>query len=1061
MPSTVRKRDGHVVAFDRFKIWSAVSGAWSEVHPDAQPDDPRIQAVVDAVVDEVLGEPEVTVEDLQDLVERTLMALGFADVARAYIVYRQRHADARDREPDPRAISDYIHASKYARHDEALGRRELYAETVQRVEAMHLRRFAHVPGMEELIRGAFDIVREQRVLPSMRSMQFGGAAIEAINPRIYNCSSTLVDRPRVFSEALYLLLCGCGVGYSVQFEHVEQLPEFARVDQKLVAHHVVADTIEGWSEALWALARSFMVPESDEYGRYVEFSYHLVRDAGAPLKTSGGRAPGHLQLKESLERIRAILLGAQGRQLRPIECHRVMCWLASAVLSGGIRRSAMICLFSPDDGELMSCKADEGWYQREPYLAYANNSAVLVRGEATERQFRRVISQTRRYGDPGAIFVNHAHHVFNPCQPGWASVLTPEGIRQFDDIGIGSTIWSGKRWTKVTNKVMTGIKQVNVYHTRAGSFVGTSNHRVLSGGERVEVKDAETIDIATGGAEGGALDPHAVMDGLVIGDGMVHKASNHAVWLCIGENDTDYHSSEIGGLIVRQREAASAFAWEIKTSISPEELPYTYEREVPARYRFGNEQCVRSFLRGLYSANGSVVRSRITLKAASHCMVVEVQEMLSSLGIPSYYTTNKPSTIQFPNGEYTNRESYDLNITTGRVAFARLIGFIQKYKTAKLVEACCVQQAHNAKTEFEVVHVEDMGEQQVYDITVDAPEHTYWTGGLLVSNCSEIGMNPTHEGDDGIRRTGWSFCNLCEINAAKLHSRESFLVAACAAALIGTLQASYTDMPYLGPVSEAIARRDALIGVGMTGMQDAPAIACDPGLQRAVAEQVVNLNTRIAAWIGINAAARCTTVKPSGTTSLELGCVGSGIHFHHARRYFRRVTADGLEVVFQAFREANPHMCTEMPDGKWSIEFPVQAPADARVRGDFTAIEFLEIVRSTQNHWVRPGTARDDGGLTHNVSNTVTVRAQEWDEVADYVWRHRGELTGVSYLADTGDNFPFAPFQEVRTDAQLRRWNELVAGYRPVDYLTVLEATDTTAVSQEAACANGACTYQV
>ncbi|HEY6021070.1 MAG TPA: recombinase, partial [Candidatus Paceibacterota bacterium] len=223
--------------------------------------------------------------------------------------------------PDPTALQNYIHASKYARYMPEMQRREVYDETVDRVELMHIKRY---PALRTEIEAAFKLVREQKVLPSMRSMQFGGAAIEANNSRIYNCASSLVDRPRVFAEAMFLLLSGCGVGYSVQYEHVEKLPQLSYVDNTKVVHHVIQDTIEGWAEAVDALVNAYIG------GYLVEFAYHEIRDAGVPLKTSGGRAPGHRRLRKSLERIRAVLHGAQGRQLRPIECHRIMCHAADA-----------------------------------------------------------------------------------------------------------------------------------------------------------------------------------------------------------------------------------------------------------------------------------------------------------------------------------------------------------------------------------------------------------------------------------------------------------------------------------------------------------------------------------------------------------------------------------------------------------------------------------------------------------------------------------------------------------------------------------------------------------
>lgn len=733
-PISVRKRDGKTLQpFDAQKIISAVRKAWQEVETSVDEAElTRLAQFVSVSLDKETAD----VEQIQDAVELALMRAGRYEVAKQYILYRQRRNAARvDRlVPDARAISNYIHASKYAKYVPDLMRREVYEETVARGEAMHLKRFGHIPMMRDTIKWAYDKVRAQRVLPSMRSMQFGGAAIEANHNRVYNCSASLVDRPRVFAEALFLLLSGCGVGYSVQLDHVEKLPPIAYVDPKQVRHHVIADTIEGWADALDVLVTSYLE------GWYVEFSYHLIRPAGAPLKTSGGRAPGHRVLKQSLEHVRGVLDGAQGRQLRPIECHRILCHAADAVLSGGIRRSAMIALFSCEDSEMMNCKAEASWFQREPWLANANNSAVLKRDEVTEKQFKRIFKSTRSFGEPGFMFVSDYNHVTNPC--------------------------------------------------------------------------------------------------------------------------------------------------------------------------------------------------------------------------------------------------------------------------------------------------------------------------------AEIGLDPVLIDENGIRHTGWAMCNLCEINAAKLTSFGDFLEVARAATFIGTLQASYTDMPYLGAVTEQIVRRDALLGVGMTGMQDAPHIARNPEYQRQVAAQCLVWNKEYAAMLGINSAARVTCIKPSGTTSLALGSVGSGIHPHHARRYIRRVTADELEVVFQAFKAVNPHMCQKKPDGKWVIEFPVSAPEGAALKEDFDALTFMDMVRSTQQHWVLPGTARESAapGLRHNVSNTITVRDGEWGAVADYLWAHRAEFTGVSLLSDYGDTiYAFAPFEAVRTEAQERRWNELVAGYKPVDYYNVLEAEDGTNLSGEAACAGGAC----
>lgn len=1072
---SVRKRDGVTIQpYKVDKIKLAVESAWTqtglEVNREALS---KIINDITTVASSVVENGVLNVEKIQDLVETSLMRHGYFDVAKTYILYRSKRAELREtrKHPDPNAVADYIHPAKYARYIPELKRRETYEETVTRVEEMHLKKFNYLfendPQLEKDIRWSFDMVREKRVLPSMRSLQFGGLAIEKINNRIYNCSATLIDRPRAFAEAFYLLLCGCGVGYSVQFEHVEKLPELRMPNLKKVRHHIIKDNIQGWAEGLNKLIDSYVK------GYYIEFSFSKIRSEGAELITSGGKAPGHLYLKRSLERIRSILDDAVGRKLRSIECHDILCHSADAVLSGGIRRSAMIALFSLEDSEMMNAKIGD-WGKKFPWRANANNSVMLKRDEIKKKQFKRVFNMTRQWGEPGFYFTNNYDYSTNPCLSRYATVLTPNGIRTIDDIKIGSVIWAGTNWTKVIDKQMTGIKPVFAFKTRAGIFYGTDNHRIVSNGEKIEIKDADSIDTSQYYIkdEVKSLDPQHIMDGLVLGDGSMHKASNDFVYLEIGKDDSCYFNSEIGGLIIKKRGIGS-FSWEVSTTIKY--LPKTFDREIPKDYYFGDRIKVRGFLRGLYSANGSVVAKRITLKATSFKVIEATQNMLSSLGIPSYYTINKANDVKFNNGTYTCKQSYDLNIgtTIGRQLFDKYIGFIHPEKTNKLRATLESEAKLKQKTTYDIVEIEQLGEEPVYDITVYDSQHTFWTGGLLVSNCCEIGLFPLLNINEDTQQlinnkstklgdifTGYAFCNLTEINAAKFQTEEDFLNAARAAAIIGTLQSAYTNMPYLGWVSETIAKRDALLGVSMTGVMDAPHIALDIDLQRKAAYIVNEVNQIISARIGVRSAARTTCIKPSGTTSLELGCVASGHHPHHARRYIRRVVANELESVFVYFRSINPHMCVKKPNGDWVIEFPVEAPEGAIIKSDLSAIEFLELVKKTQINWVLSGTVREfnSPGLNHNVSNTCIVKDDEWDQVADYLFDHRQFFTGVSLLSYTGDkDYAFAPCEAVVTPADEAKWNSLIENYKSVDYTKMIEHNDETNLKGEQACAGGSC----
>lgn len=753
----VLKRGGVVTqTFELSKIERAVRKAFDSIGQEAE--DKFILQLALLVKAKILlryREGPIPVETVQDFVETTLMETGCTEVAKAYILYRSKHEAIREQRltPDNKAISDYIHPSKYARYIPELNRREVYEETVGRVETMHKRKF---PDLHTEIGRAFDMVRAKKVLPSMRTMQFAGEAVERINARAFNCAFMHIDKARAFGDALYLLLCGCGVGYSVQFEHVEKLPPLKVVDKKWVRHHTIADSIEGWGNALTFLINSYIK------GSYVEFNYSKIRPEGAPLKTSGGRAPGHLGLKGALDAVRGILDQAQGRQLRPIECYDIMCHAADAVLSGGIRRSATIALFSPEDGEMMAAKTGN-WMDKTPWRQNSNNSVVLKRDEASWRQFKRVFKYIKEFGEPGFIFTENYDYGFNPCA----------------EINLNPVL-------EVTPDVL----------------------------EIVERKRAE--------------------------------------------------------------------------------------------------------------------------------------------------------------GQ-----------------------FIPK-----------------------------------------------------------VDLGDVH--------TGVAFCNLTEINAAAFETPEDMYEAAKTAAFIGTLQAAYTSYPYLGWVSEVISEREALLGVSMTGMMDSPDIAMNSEHQQKAAELVVEENKRVASLIGINPAARATCIKPGGTTPLELGCVATGIHARHARRYIRRVTANEMETVFQYFKSVNPHMCVKKHNGDWVIEFPIEAPENAIVKEDLSALEFLDMVRSTQENWVKPGTARPDSspGACHNVSNTVVVQPDEWDAVASYIWKNKETFSGISFIPATGDkDYPFAPHEAITTEADEDRWNQLLRYYTPVDYLHMTEDEDGTNLTKELACVGGTCEF--
>ena len=307
-------------------------------------------------------------------------------------------------------LSDITVHMKYARYDAEKQRRENWQELSNRNRDMHIKRY---PSLEEDIREAYKLVEQKKILPSMRSMQFGGKPIELSPNRIYNCAYMPVDDLEAFSETMFLLLGGTGVGYSVQNHHVRKLPEIQKPNPSRKRRFLIGDSIEGWADAVKVLMKSYFGGRKST----VEFDFSDIRQKGALLITSGGKAPGPQPLKEALLKIDGILSGKEnGDKLEPIECHDIMCHIADAVLAGGIRRAAMISLFSANDDKMLAAKAGN-WWELNPQRGRANNSVVLLRHLIKEDDFKAIWQRVKDSGsgEPGFYFTNDKDWGTNPC----------------------------------------------------------------------------------------------------------------------------------------------------------------------------------------------------------------------------------------------------------------------------------------------------------------------------------------------------------------------------------------------------------------------------------------------------------------------------------------------------------------------------------------------------------------------------------------------------------------------------------------------------------------------
>ena len=308
-------------------------------------------------------------------------------------------------------LSDITVHMKYAKFLPELQRRETWEELVTRNKEMHKRRY---PGLVDDIETFYRFVYKKKVLPSMRSLQFGGKPIEISPNRLYNCAFLPIDHIDAFPEVMFLLLSGCGVGYSVQKHNIKKLPEIIKPHDKRTRRFVIGDSIEGWSDAIKVLIKSYL---GSKRSSKIKFDYSDIRPKGARLVTSGGKAPGPQPLKECIVKIKGLLDGKEdGEKLSSVEVHDIICHIADAVLAGGIRRAALISLFSAYDEEMIACKTGN-WWEENPQRGRANNSAVLMRHKVTKDFFMDLWKRIELSGsgEPGIYLNNDKDWGTNPC----------------------------------------------------------------------------------------------------------------------------------------------------------------------------------------------------------------------------------------------------------------------------------------------------------------------------------------------------------------------------------------------------------------------------------------------------------------------------------------------------------------------------------------------------------------------------------------------------------------------------------------------------------------------
>lgn len=857
-------------------------------------------------------------------------------------------------EPAWGPIGKVVFERTYARDVPGEDRKETWAETVRRVVLGNL---SYVPERLALPAEAeqlFALIYSFSAVPAGRHLWVTGVPV--ISSMSRNCFVSGFSR-HASSHFRFLaarLFEGGGVGANYSYDLLEVTPPIAgSVEVRFVCDEshpdfdrvvdaagdslsagdptgktqviTVDDTREGWVDAWCAIIDLACQPGAHR----LVLSVSAVRPHGTPLRTFGGRASGPAPFVAASKGIAEVLDGARGRRMNGLEAMAIDHHIASAVVAGGSRRSARLALMRWDDPDIFAfidCKADQlsHWSANISVEIDAAFRRAVVDGDRhANAVLRKVAEGMIRNGEPGLIDTGLASQTepvplraVNPCLTGDTKLLTRDGLVPIAGLaGKSFQIWNGKEWAP-SKAWSTGVKPVYEVRLADGASISATSDHVLAtvdgGPLPVSELAGHRISLFTGegwdGLDSWAYD-EALLLGFLQGDGcrregggvMVKNSEPEVTRLLEAHG---FHQ-ETGGTWYAGT-TSPAVALVEKAGMLKDSLP---DRQLPEWLFTASRDTVRAFLRGLYSANGAALRNhrRTTLKSTCRELVVQVQQILAAFGMRSYITTNKPSIIEWPNGTYESRESYDLNIANvlGLRRFRDTIGFLHDHKTAALDQACAFSRPGRSKSS-RVVSVTYVGEEEVYDFT-EPRTHWGWANGMKTHNCGESFL-ATDDGTFGVADGAGEACNLGSVDLASFGT--DITAAAAAVGLVARFLYRSTANPHPDPAAGRIEAVNRRIGVGIMGLQGWVAahgrrLSELPNCPDLLDELTyLRRSARLAAdeladALGTPRSVKVTAVAPTGTIA-QLGGTTPGLHPCFARRFIRRVRFSDSDPTWQA-----------------------------------------------------------------------------------------------------------------------------------------------------------------
>lgn len=928
---------------------------------------------------------------------------------------------------------EVIYKSRYAKWRDDLGRREHWPETVDRYFNFfeeHLQKKCKFILTKALRKELEDAVLNLEVMPSMRALMTAGPALERCNVAGYNCSYVAIDNVRAFDEILYVLMCGTGVGFSVEHKDVDKLPIINEHFEDSSTVIVVDDSKQGWAKGLRELIAMLYV------GQIPTWDLSKLRPAGARLKTFGGRSSGPEPLNDLFKFVVNKLTTASGRRLTALECHDIVCKIGEVVVVGGVRRSALISLSNLNDRAMQESKSGR-WWELEGQRALANNSAVysripdvttfieewnsLIKSQSGERGIFNRQAAIHQVAKSGRRDITYRFGT-NPCVPGDTLILTNKGhIPIIECVDKETVIWNGDKWSNVT-PFSTGYNETVIVNLSNNTNLRcTPYHKfILDNGKRVDAQD-----LVNG-------DKLAKFDMPIIDEGEEYAIDAYSQGFYSGDGNAGYTFSYVYkgkyGCIPRligdtlHKEVNNHRTWKHGAMLDKAFVPIN-----------GSKEYCLNWLAGICDSDGCITHNTnsvcIQIDSIDRVFLDSIRLMLSRLGCQANINKAKiEGQRSMPNGNggyslYQCQQGWRLLITAMDVSVLKSLGF----KTERLDISKSSPQ-RDARRFVRVVSVEEFEPCETYCFT--EPFNNSGTfNGIVTAQCGEILLRPNE------------FCNLTEVIIREADTQETLTNKVRIATILGTFQSSLTDFKYLRKVWKENVEEERLLGVSLTGIFDNKTNWDLDTLK----QHSILINKEYAKVLDIPQSVAITCVKPSGTVS-QLVDSSSGIHPRHSMYYIRTIRADYKDPLTKFLIDSGipnePDVTKPLDTVVFS--FPQKAPLYAKVRDKLTAIEHLKVWLKFKQLWCE-----------HNPSVTISVKPDEWLDVGAWVYKNFDEVLGISFLPHTEHTYKQAPYQ----DCTKEQYEELVAKMPIInwDKLMDYEKEDNTISQQTLACVGNSC----